>query len=243
LEEHHLTYLVLPLHKEDENIITLRQLNSFKVFKVIIFAATFAVAQLHWWQKQMRTLPQIEWFFYDHRLEYGLNENFFPDNCSAVGFDRLAAFRKLVSHTASRGYRNFCYRAPFYTDEATIAAAEKENIQLIGIESQDSLEIFAEEVKKILFTGPPTALCIPDDLQTIKLIKLLEEQDIAVPRDAGVISWDGLPVSTYFSPVPETLAVPHDEMCRAAGNFLAGKGGGFRELSPEIRPGTTLPPR
>ena len=242
LEEQHLTYLVLPLHWGDENIITLRQLHSFRVSKVIMFAATLPITELRWWERNLRAAREIEWFFYDHRLEYGLNENFFPANCSAVGFDRLAAFRKLVTHTASRGYSKLCYRAPFYTDEATIAAARKEKIQLTGIECNDSLEIFAGKVKKVLDAGEPTALCVPDDLQSIQLIKLLEEQNIAVPGDAGVISWDGLPVSSYFSPVLETLAVPHDEMCRAAGNFLAGKNRGFQEVVPQIRPGATLPP-
>ena len=95
-------------------------------------------------------MPEINWFFYDHRLEHGLNRDFFPVNVSAVGFDRVSAFKMLIRHTASKGYRKLCYRAPFYTDEETMTVARQENIELISIESGDSLEKFAGHVQNIL---------------------------------------------------------------------------------------------
>lgn len=242
LEKHKFSYLVLPLHSQENNRLTIRQLQSFRVSKVIIFAATLSVAELQWWEKNMRALPEISWFFYDHRLEHGLNREFFPANVSAVGFDRVAAFKMLIRHTASKGYKKLCYRAPFYTDAETENVAQQENIELSGVTSGDSLEKFAGQIMHILNSDTDTALCIPDDLQSIQLIKLLHERQIHIPGDAGVISWDGLTVSTYFSPVLETLAIPHDEMCRAAGEFLAGNRNGFEAVSPEIRPGETLPP-
>lgn len=89
--------------------------------------------------------------------------------------------------------------------------------------------------------GLHTATCFPDDLECIRLIKLLQSRGMQIPGDAGAVSWDGLTVSCYFSPMLETLAVPHDEMCRAAEKFFCGSSCGFIEFSPEIRSGETLP--
>ncbi len=241
LKQQNFSYLVMPLHLRENNMDTIRQLQSFRVSKVIIFAATLSVADLRWWEKNMRAIPEINWFFYDHRLEYGLNREFFPGNTSAVGFDRSAAFKQLVRHTASRGYRKLCYRAPFYTDDETVAVARQENIELLGVEAGDDLEKFTGYIQHVLTGKQPTALCIPDDLQSIRMIRLLREHNVHIPGDAGVISWDGLPVSCYFSPVLETLAIPHDEMFRAAVDFLSGRNGGFEEVTPGIRHGETLP--
>ena len=241
LEEKQLSYLVLPLKQQEENQLTLRQLQSFKVSKVIIFSATLSIQELQWWNKNMRFLPEINWFFYDHRLEYGLNADFFPKNVHAVGFDRVAAFKMLIRHTADRGYKKLCYRAPFYTDPGTLDTARLKNIQLQGIEVGDSWQKFTDQIQSQLGKDQAIALCIPDDLQSINLIKLLRQRNRQIPGDAGVISWDGLPVSCHFSPSLETLSIPHDEMCRAAEDFLAGRGGGFTEVAPTIRPGETLP--
>lgn len=243
LEQQKLSYLVLPLHSMENNRLTIRQLQTFRVSKVIIFAATLSPDELCRWEKNMRNMPEINWFFYDHRLEHGLNRDFFSANVSAVGFDRVAAFKMLIRHTASKGYRKLCYRAPFYTDEETITVARQENIELISIESGDSLEKFAGHVQNILTVQSGTAVCIPDDLQSIRLIKLFRERNLNIPDDAGMISWDGLPVSNYFSPVLETLEIPHDEMYCAADRFLTGNGGGFMEVTPKIRRGETLPLR
>lgn len=243
LEQQKLSYLVLPLHSLEDNRLTIRQLQTFRVSKVIIFAATLSPDELCWWEKNMRNMPKINWFFYDHRLEHGLNQDFFPINVSAVGFDRVSAFKMLIRHTASKGYRKLCYHAPFYTDEETITVARQENIELISIESGDSLEKFADHIQNILTVQSGTAVCIPDDLQSIRLIKLFRERNLNIPDDAGMISWDGLPVSNYFSPVLETLEIPHNEMYCAADRFLIGNGGGFEEVTPKIRRGETLPLR
>lgn len=243
LEQQKLSYLVLPLHSREDNRLTIRQLQTFRVSKVIIFAATLSPDELCRWEKNMRNMPEINWFFYDHRLEHGLNRDFFSANVSAVGFDRVSAFKMLIRHTASKGYRKLCYRAPFYTDEETMTVARQENIELISIESGDSLEKFAGHVQNILTVQSRTAVCIPDDLQSIRLIKLFRERNLNIPDDAGMISWDGLPVSNYFSPVLETLEIPHDEMYCAADRFLTGNGGGFVEVTPKIRRGETLPLR
>ncbi len=243
LEQQKLSYLVLPLHSLEDNRLTIRQLQTFRVSKVIIFAATLSPDELCRWEENIRNMPEINWFFYDHRLEHGLNRDFFPVNVSAVGFDRVSAFKMLIRHTASKGYRKLCYRAPFYTDEETMTVARQENIELISIESGDSLEKFAGHVQNILTVQSGTAVCIPDDLQSIRLIKLFRERNLNIPDDAGMISWDGLPVSNYFSPVLETLEIPHDEMYCAADRFLTGNGGGFVEVTPKIRRGETLPLR
>ena len=189
----------------------------------------------------MRAIPEIDWFFYDYRWECGLKQDSFPENTNAVGFDRVAAFRMLISHSADKGYRNLCFRAPFYTDEKTFQMAQQKNIELLGIQSGDSLEKFADAIPEKIKNCRRTAFCFPDDLKSIQLIKLLRERGLHIPGDAGAISWDGLPVSCHFSPVLETLAIPHDRMSAAAADFLAGNGGGFVEFSPEIRPGETLP--
>lgn len=241
LEQQQLSYLVMPLKSMAENTLVIRKLKSFRVSKVIIFAATLSIQELHWWEKNMRQLPEINWFLYDHRWEYRLNREFFPANTHAVGFNRTAAFQMLIRHTAARGYRKLCYRAPFYTDERTFQIADEENIKLLGIEAVESPEKFASSVQNILKEERSVALCIPDDLQSIKLIKLLQTNGLDIPGDAGMISWDGLPISSYFTPSLETLAIPHDDMCRAADLFLSGNGGGFIELTPGIRPGETLP--
>ena len=243
LEQQKLSYLVLPLHSMENNRLTIRQLQTFRASKVIIFAATLSPDELYWWGENIRNMPEINWFFYDHRLEHGLNRDFFSANVSAVGFDRVAAFKMLIRHTASKGYRRLCYRAPFYTDEETVTVARKENIELISVVSGDSLEKFAAHVQNILTVQSDMALCIPDDLQSIRLLKLLRERNLNIPGDAGIISWDGLAVSNYFSPVLETLEIPHDEMYHAADKFLNGSNGGFMEVTPKIRPGETLPPQ
>lgn len=239
LNSQKLSYLVLPLKSRDENILSIRQLQTFRVSKVVIFAATLSIQELQWWEKNMRAIPEIAWLFYDHRQEYGLNREFFPENTHAVGFDRIAAFKMLITHTAQKGYRKLCYRAPFYTDEETESIARRENIELIGIQSGDDPEKFADHIREI-DRSQPLALCFPDDLASIKLINLLRQRQWQIPGDAGIVSWDGLPVSSLFSPALETLAIPHDEMYRFAGNFLLGKGGGFVELTPQIRQGETL---
>lgn len=236
-----LSYLVLPLKSQDNNIFTVRQLQSFRCSKVIIFAATLTVKELNWWQKNMRRIPEINCFFYDYRFEYGLNQEFFPSNVHAVGFDRVRSFNMLIEHTADKGYRKLCYRAPFYTNEQTFENARERNIELIGIETGNDLEKFADHIQEIREPQQPLAVCIPDDLASIRLIKLLKQRQWNIPDYTGIISWDGLSVSRYFTPVLETLEIPHDEMCRAAGEFMNGNGSGFIEVLPVIRSGETLP--
>ncbi len=144
-------------------------------------------------------------------------------------------------HAAGRGYKQLCYRAPFYTDKQTALTARECNIELPGIEADSSLEKFADDFCRVLDNGKHTAICFPDDLECIRLIKLLQSRGMQIPGDAGAVSWDGLTVSCYFSPMLETPAVPHDKMCRAAEKFLCGSSCGFIEFSPEIRSGETLP--
>ena len=240
-EQQELSYLVLPLRANRGDEITVRQLQTFRVSRVIIFAATLNSDELNQWEKVMRSLPEINWFLYDHRMEYGLNREFFPDNVQAVGFDRIAAFKMLIRHVGSKGYSKLCYRAPFYTDDQTAMVADEAGLELHGIAAGKSWEEFADKVEGELKNCCSCALFFPDDLCAIKLIQLLQVRRWQIPGDAGVISWDGLQVSSHFAPVPETLAIPHDRMRLVTEKFLAGEDGGFEELHPEIRAGKTLP--
>ena len=241
-EQQQLSYLVLPLRSGQHNsFTTLQQLQTFKVSKVIVFAATLNIEEISSWKQIMNSLPNVSFFLYDYRMEYNLNNNYFSSNVSGVGFDRIEAFKLIIKHVAQRGYSKLFYRVPFYTDENTNKIAHSFGIELCGVEAKSSWEDFIEQVERKIEKSSSFALFCQDDLQAIKLIELLQDHNIRIPEDLGVISWDGLKVSLHFSPIPETLAVPHAAMREEAKMFLGGKKGDFKILSPIIRAGETLP--
>jgi DNA-binding LacI/PurR family transcriptional regulator len=242
-EQQKLSYLVLPLRNDNDkkNFTALQQLQTFKVSKVIIFAATLNIEEVKNWKKIMASLPEVSFFLYDYRMEYQLNRDFFPENVSGVGFDRIEAFKLIIKHVAQKGYRTLFYRVPFYTDENTQNVANLEGVELCGVEVESSWGEFIDKIEDQLCLSSLNAIFCPDDLQAIELIKLLKMHNLYIPTDVGVISWDGLKVSLHFSPIPETLAVPHEDMREAAKKFLTGKVVGFTLLSPVIRQGETLP--
>jgi LacI family transcriptional regulator len=243
------SYMIFPLKVGAENMEAVNQLITFKARNVLIFAgpAVAVLNQYRWWHKIMKGNPDIRWFFYDYRFEFGYNSASFPRNSGGAGFDRSKAIDMVLDYVAAAGYRKLLWRAFPLTPENRNRAdmLQLEIVELPGYDSTLELSETGRRYGRFLSEcGKPserTAVFISDDIMTIGAVSYLLEHGFRVPEDYAFISWDGLSISRYFLKPVTTLVVPHAEMIQATAAFLAGEEQDrFINLKPAVRPGKTL---
>ncbi len=239
------SYMVLPLLHDQDNTAVIRQLEMFKIRRVLVIAST-GKNKIPWWREVTRQCPQIRWFFYDYNFEYGLGAEYFPANVSAAGFDRHESTKSVLAYIAEAGYQQILWRAFIRTEEID-ACAKKLKLELLTpppLNTADMPEagrLLGDYLLSMPKPAEPLVVYSSDDIMTAAAINHLLQHNRRVPEDFAFISWDGLDVSHYFQKPITTLVVPHAEMTAAAATFLDDHAEPrFTRISPSIRPGATL---
>ena len=156
----------------------------------------------------------------------------------AVGRDRLAmvAGRFAASDRSKQRYRGFVE-----------ALAERQLTQVALVElGFDTPELDPATCR--LLTGPdrPTGLFCSTDLLALRVMALLREAGLDVPRDVAIVGFDGIAVGRLMAPSLATIAQPSRDMGRRAFLHLLARIEGAapeRILLPyALRPGGSLEP-
>lgn len=156
----------------------------------------------------------------------------------AAGRDRLAmvAGRFAASDRSKQRYRGFVE-----------ALAERQLTQVALVElGFDTPELDPATCR--LLTGPdrPTGLFCSTDLLALRVMALLREAGLDVPRDVAIVGFDGIAVGRLMAPSLATIAQPSRDMGRRAFLHLLARIEGAapeRILLPyALRPGGSLEP-
>ncbi|MFD2647172.1 LacI family DNA-binding transcriptional regulator [Devosia albogilva] len=86
--------------------------------------------------------------------------------------------------------------------------------------------------RQLLATKRPSALLCLNDRLAFGAYQALAETDLAIPDDVALVSFDNDEIASYLRPGLTTIALPHEQMGRAAVELL---------LRPEVTAGATLP--
>ena len=154
----------------------------------------------------------------------GTNEPF-----SSVFIDDALVMDTLIEDLAARGTRRVAYlhsHAHYSHGEARLAALRRhrEGLTAIdhGIPSNSITEAHAairDFVSMLDLTPATTFVCESEDL-TLATLRALQDLEINVPADAGVVSWESSPGLTLRSPAVSTLERSPADMGEAAVELL-----------------------
>lgn len=173
-----------------------------------------------------------------------------------IGIDEERATAEAVNLIASRGYERIVFICPSLED------AERENIythqkrlsgfkkSIAGHPAIGSTLIdhrnFNDEIPALLSRShAKTALLCSGDTYALETMKYLRTRGIRIPKDLGMMGFDGIDTLAYLTPSLATVRVPLEEMGTLATDYLLsaidGKPAPRRHILPhEIVEGESL---
>jgi LacI family transcriptional regulator len=89
-----------------------------------------------------------------------------------------------------------------------------------------------ELTRALLRQGQPRAMLCLNDRLAFGAYQALAEAGLVIPDDVALVSFDNDELASYLRPGLTTIALPHEQMGRAAVELL---------LNPPAASGTTLP--
>lgn len=138
-----------------------------------------------------------------------------------VGFDLLAAQRKIVGAALQRGHKRFgviLYNAITESDSlrsryedfvAQIDEAGAEIVTDCSVEGALTVESGKEAMAQILATqNPPSVVFGMNDTMALGAVQKALETGLSVPEDISVIGFEGQPLTEFTSPPIATVKVP-----------------------------------
>ena len=103
----------------------------------------------------------------------------------------------------------------------TFAQENNRNVELINVDtritSKERIEMIKDSIKS---KGCPDALFCQNDETAIYAFRALNELSYRIPDDVLLVGCDGLPYMEFFEPPLSTIALPTEEVCAVAAQFL-----------------------
>ncbi|MCX7868412.1 MAG: LacI family transcriptional regulator [Terrimicrobiaceae bacterium] len=184
-----------------------------------------------WPQEAIAIGRQLRPVIYNYRFDMDPEPAFLLSHgFSLVGVRRCQAFEKMARLLRAQGCRNVLI--PDAGVEAILQQADEQferAMRSAGLEcivpgwpkpAADSLAMigfeFAKRAARLLAKSPVDAIAVRDDEVAAGLLAGLRDRGVRVPEDLAVVSMDGHPLSKVFSVPLTTVALPVEDMVRAA---------------------------
>ena len=144
-----------------------------------------------------------------------------------VNMNNINAMYDIVGHLKEQGYRRFAYihSEPMLANCTMRVGAMRQAMQRYRLEAKLHLlgmalkgqedGILAEHLTELSRQlGPefPDAFICSNDIQAYHVIKVLQKMGLEIPKDAGVVGFENLVSSAFFSPPLSSVAVPRREV-------------------------------
>ena len=151
-----------------------------------------------------------------------------PSVPGVIQTDHAGGARAAVDHLVDSGYRRIAYVGgePSPTNtvraESVARALRDRGIRTAPITYLSEGEVWRapDELAATIAADLPEALVCYDDKLALALMDALRSLGIHVPRDVGIVGFDGIPFAGISNPRLTTVAVPSAEMGSAAASSL-----------------------
>lgn len=140
----------------------------------------------------------------------------------SVYLDHEEAAGQVARHLAERNYRRFLFVGERADVKYIGFARELEAMGLcpaseVGcIECEDDGELRRELRNYIHSPGPRTGIFVNTDLWALRVLRILQELNVPVPEQAGVIGFDDISMSRYLQPSLSSISQPTVQMADEA---------------------------
>lgn len=140
----------------------------------------------------------------------------------SVYLDHEEAAGQAARHLAERGYKRFLFVGE-RVDVKYIGFARK--LEAMGlcpanevgcIECEDDGELKRELQRYIRGPEPRTGIFVNTDLWALRVLRTLQERNISVPEEVGVIGFDNISMSRYLQPSLSSISQPTVQMADEA---------------------------
>ena len=176
------------------------------------------------------------------------------DNISMVTVDNYLGGRMAMAHLLEQGYRKICHiSGPMEWWEARQRmAAWKDVLTEHGlapdgrqcVEGNWSSASGALAIEKLYDQFPEMdAIFVGNDQMALSVLQFFAEKKIRVPEDIGVVGFDNIVESAFFSPALTTVQQDQDQVAKiAVGEVLKIIEAGWQGLAPVEPRSIILPP-
>jgi LacI family transcriptional regulator len=149
------------------------------------------------------------------------------DNLSIVSVDNYLGGRMAISHLLEQGYRRIGHiSGPLDWWEARQRmAAWKDSLVEAGLEAKDnqcvegnwSSASGAVAIAKLFDQYPDLdAIFVANDQMALSALQFFAEKKIHIPEDVGIVGFDNIAESAFFSPALTTVQQDQDNVAKIA---------------------------
>lgn len=168
------------------------------------------------------------------------------DNLSVAGIDQELGARQATEHLIGLGHRSVAHIAgPTDWFDAkgrvagwrqALAVAELDAPRMISATGWTAEAGYVAAQELLSWDTLPDAIFAANDFIALGLIRALEVNGLAVPRDISVVGYDDVDAAGYFSPPLTTIRQPFERAGRAALELLLDEGQGLTQVPNFIAP-------
>ena len=178
----------------------------------------------------------------------------YRDNLSVVSIDNYLGGRMAMGHLLEQGYRRIGHiSGPLDWWEARQrASAWKDSLIEAGLESNDSHCVEgnwsaasgALAIEKLFDQYPDMdSIFVANDQMALSVMKFFAEKRIRIPEEVGIVGFDNIAESAYFSPALTTIQQDQHHVAKlAVAEVIKIIESGWQGLSPVNPRSIILPP-
>src|ERR1700752_1700853 len=150
-----------------------------------------------------------------------------PDNHSIVSVDNYLGGRMAMDHLLEQGYRNIghiCGPLDWWEARQRMAAW-KDTLTEAGLEASDAYCVEgnwssasgALEIEKLRDQYPEMdAIFVANDQMALGAIQIFSEKSVRIPDDMGIVGFDNIAESAFFSPPLTTVQQDQNNVAKVA---------------------------
>lgn len=167
-----------------------------------------------------------------HQTPYVLVDAYnVEDDASVVTVDHIKGAYLAVRHLLEQGHERIAFvggdlKVPpvqmMYRgyEKALVEAGQRIDRSLVRQESLEMSGGYDGVLKLLKSKAPPTAAMFVSDQTAIAALRALEEFNMKVPEEFGIVGYDNIPIASHVSPPLTTVAQDKYELGRIATRIL-----------------------
>jgi LacI family transcriptional regulator len=176
------------------------------------------------------------------------------ENLSIVAVDNYLGGRMAMSHLLEQGYRkigHICGPLDWWEARQRLAAW-KDSLTDAGLDAQDSQCVEgnwssasgALAIEKLFDQYPEMdAIFVANDQMALSVLQFFAEQNIRIPEDIGIVGFDNIAESAFFSPALTTVQQDQHHVAKiAVAEVIRIIESGWEEVDPVAPQSIILPP-
>ena len=151
--------------------------------------------------------------------------NYFKDKISWVDINNTKGSNLATSHLYNKGYKQIAFLGGseneiFTKNRITGYKNSLNNQEPLIFNTQNSEESITQAAIEILKTRKIDSVICNDNINALILSKVAKEQNIQIPNDLGIITFDDYPLSKYISPSLTSIVTDTYTQGEMAANML-----------------------